>query len=141
MEYVYNTPTNVIAQEFKTQPDFECWPLTPEIEAGIVGKIRPQIIDGAVVETATTEEIAEYKNNSATTPISRMQFWINVWRILGLTEENIVALIMKMPDSSERQELLIMIRNANEFDRFNDSLIFMARQMNISDEVLNLIFS
>lgn len=61
MKFAYNTPQSVVAQDFENQPEFECWPLTPEIEAGIVGKIRPQIVDGVVVETATTEQIDQFK--------------------------------------------------------------------------------
>jgi hypothetical protein len=89
---------------------------------------------------ATPEQIAEAQN-PMTTPISRMRFWLNVWRILRLTEKQIVSMIEQMEESDKRQELLIMVETATEFERYNESLLYMANEMNISDEVLNQIFT
>jgi len=98
------------------------------------------LVGGQLKEMATPEQIAEAQN-PMTTPISRMRFWLNVWRILRLTEKQIVSMIEQMEESDKRQELLIMVETATEFERYNESLLYMANEMNISDEVLNQIFT
>jgi hypothetical protein len=113
---------------------------TPETLAQLTACLVPKLYDGQIVESATPEQIAEAQN-PMTTPISRMRFWLNVWRVLRLTEDNIVDQINQLPDSNEKIELLIKVKSASEFDRYDPSLIHLAGQMNIPDEVLNQIFT
>lgn len=113
---------------------------TPEAVAFMATAVAPMLVGGELKETATPEQIAEAKN-PVTSPISRMRFWLNVWRLLRLTEDNIIEQINQLPDSDEKIELLIKVKSASEFDRYDPSLIYMAGQMNIPNEVLNQIFS
>jgi hypothetical protein len=113
---------------------------TPEAVEFMTTAVVPMLVGGQLKEMATPEQIAEAQN-PMTTPISRMRFWLNVWRILRLTEKQIVSMIEQMEESDKRQELLIMVETATEFERYNESLLYMANEMNISDEVLNQIFT
>jgi hypothetical protein len=113
---------------------------TPEAVAFMTTAVAPMLVGGELKETATPEQIVEAQN-PMTTPISRMRFWLNVWRVLRLTQDNIVDQINQLPDSNEKIELLIKVKSATEFDRYDPSLIHMAGQMNIPDEVLNQIFT
>jgi hypothetical protein len=112
---------------------------TPESVAFMTSAVAPMLVGGELKETATPEQIAEAQN-PITSPISRMRFWLNVWRLLRLTEDNILDQINQLPDSDEKIELLIKVKSATEFDRYDPSLIYMAGQMNIPDDVLNQIF-
>jgi hypothetical protein len=113
---------------------------TPEAVAFMTSAVAPMVLGGQLKETATPEQIAEAQIQ-ITNPISRMRFWLNVWRLLRLTEDNILDQINQLPDSDEKVELLIKVKSATEFDRYDPSLIFMAGQMGITDEVLNQIFT
>jgi hypothetical protein len=115
-------------------------PATQENIGKINEYIFPKLSDGQIVEAATPEQIAEAQIQ-ITNPISRMRFWLNVWRVLRLTEDNIIDQINQLPDSDEKIELLIKVKSATEFDRYDPSLIYMAGQMGITDDVLNQIFT
>ena len=113
---------------------------TPEAVAFMTTAVAPMVVGGKLTETATPEQIADAQIQ-ITNPISRMRFWLNVWRLLRLTEDNILDQINQLRDSDEKIELLIKVKSASEFDRYDPSLIYMAGQMNIPDEVLNQIFT
>ena len=87
---------------------------TPEAVEFMTTAVVPMLVGGQLKEMATPEQIAEAQN-PMTTPISRMRFWLNVWRILRLTEKQIVSMIEQMEESDKRQELLIMVETATEF--------------------------
>jgi len=61
MRYLYNSISGVIGQEFETQPDFECWEATPELELEISQKIKAIIVNGVVTEGASAEEVNTQK--------------------------------------------------------------------------------
>lgn len=140
MKIAYNTIYGLIVQEFENAPEFEHIVVNAEVLERINGKIHPLLSNGQIVEGATPEQIAEAQIQ-ITNPISRMRFWLNVWRLLRLTEDNIIDQINQLRDSDEKIELLIKVKSASEFDRYDPSLIYMAGQMNIPDEVLNQIFT
>jgi hypothetical protein len=139
--YIFNKNGNYLGLRGSAPTDNEIGiEATPEAVAFMTTAVAPMLVGGELKETATPEQIAEAQN-PMTTPISRMRFWLNVWRLLRLKQKQVIELIEEMPDSDEKIELLIMVETATEFDRYDPSLIYMAGQMNISDEVLNKIFT
>ena len=89
MKVAYNTIHGLIVQEVETAPEFEHIVVDSEVLESLDGKIYPILSNGQIVEGANPEQIVEAQN-PIINPISRMRFWLNVWRLLRLTEENII---------------------------------------------------
>lgn len=105
-----------------------------------VPMIDPYFIDGQFIEMATPEQIAQAEAERCKPVLSKMIFFRNVWRVLQLTEDDILAEVEKIEDINERVEIRNMVRNASEFERQHPDLIRMAEKMGIPEQVLNQIF-
>lgn len=106
-----------------------------------VPMIEPYYIDGQFIEKATPEEIAKAETERCKPTLSRMVFFRNVWRVLQLTEEDILAEVEKIEDVNERIEIRNMVRNASEFERQHPDLLAMSEKMGIHQTILNQIFA
>ena len=72
--------------------------------------------------------------------VSIMHFWLSVYELLGITEEYVTSIVNAMSDIQERTKILIMLNKAQEFDRSNQMLNYMANELGISQGQLDLIF-
>lgn len=57
MKIAYNSNQTLMIQEVENAPDFEFIELTSEIESSLNSMVKPLIVNGLIVETATEEEI------------------------------------------------------------------------------------
>lgn len=138
--YVYNTLTGVAAQDFTIKPDFECWELTEQIENDLLGKVKPKIIDGVVVETATQEEILQANAPVVPATVSSLRFWLAVLDTLNITKQYIISQVEQIQDVGMRTRILVMLGEAQEFDRSNQFLNQMANMLGIDQALLDQIF-
>lgn len=102
--------------------------------------VKPILSNGEITESATTEEIEQAETERCKPVLSRMIFFRNVWRVLQLTEDDILAEVENIENINERVEIKNMVRNALEFERKHPDLIRMAEKMNIPQQILNQIF-
>lgn len=102
--------------------------------------VKPTLSKSEIVESATPEQIAQAEAERCKPVLTRMVFFRNVWRVLQLTEDDILAEVEKIEDVNERVEIRNMVRNASEFERQHPDLIRMAKKMGIHEQVLNQIF-
>jgi len=113
---------------------------TPENIDKMTNFVKPMLSKGEIVESATAEEIEQAEAEQCKPVLSRMVFFRNVWRVLQLTEDDILAEVEKIEDVNERVEIRNMVRNASEFERQHPELIRMAEKMGIPEQFLNQIF-
>lgn len=138
---------------FKTNGDFVGIRLIAPNEIDLVGIeateeniskmtnfVKPILSNGEITESATSNEIAQAETERCKPVLSRMIFFRNVWRVLQLTEDDILAEVENIENINERVEIKNMVRNALEFERKHPDLIRMAEKMNIPQQILNQIF-
>lgn len=113
---------------------------TERIYTGSYIKPKYSVQDDNFYESATAEEIEQAESERCKPVLSRMVFFRNVWRVLQLTEDDILAEVEKIEDVNERVEIRNMVRNASEFERQHPDLIRMSKKMGIPEQVLNQIF-
>ena len=140
--YIFNKKGNYIGMRgvAPTEQDLVGIEATPENIDKMTNFVKPMLSNGEIIETATAEEIAQAESERCKPVLSRMVFFRNVWRVLLLTEDDILAEVEKIEDVNERVEIRNMVRNASEFERQHPDLIRMAKKMGIHEQVLNQIF-
>lgn len=106
----------------------------------MINFVKPILSNGEIVESATPEQIEQAQTERCKPVLSRMVFFRNVWRVLQLTEEDILAEVEKIEDINERVEIRNMVRNASEFERQHPDLLAMSNKMGIPTQILNEIF-
>ena len=124
-----------------TEPDLIGIEATEENIAKMTNFVKPILSKGEIIESATTEEILQSETERCKPTLSRMVFFRNVWRVLQLTEEDILAEVEKIEDVNERIEIRNMVRNASEFERQHPDLLAMSEKMGIHQTILNQIFA
>lgn len=63
MKIAYNTIDGLVIQEMNEVPTYEHIVVTNQIQSEIDSKVKPALVDGQIVETATAEEIYNLKYN------------------------------------------------------------------------------
>ena len=140
--YIFDTNGNYIGMRgvAPTEADLVGIEATPENIEKMTNFVKPTILNGEITESATPEEIAQAETERCKPVLSKMIFFRNVWRVLQLTEDDILAEVENIEDLNERVEIRNMVRNASEFERQHPDLIRMAEKMGIPEQVLNQIF-
>ena len=96
-----------------------------------------KLSNGQIVEGATPDQIDEI---ISPLEISGIRFWLGVLRVVGLTKRFISDyIITNMEEDLEKEEILILLE-ANSYERFNLRLLSMADRLNITKEQLDQIF-
>lgn len=135
--YVYNTLTGVAAQDFTIKPDFECWELTEQIENDLLGKVKPKIVDGVVVETATPDEIVQ-----ASAPLVPSE--VPLWKLrfilgqMGL-EDAVSAAINQLPEPT-RSAGNYLWNIGTAVERYSPTVSLIKQTLTIDDAQADQIF-
>lgn len=101
--------------------------------------IKPDIIDNKVVETATPEEIAEFKKSLIPQTAKNMKFRLELIKS-GVSIKQIEQGIEAMPDSQQKEQIKTLWEFADFFERTDKTLCAMAQQFGISSEQLDQLF-
>lgn len=72
--------------------------------------------------------------------VSTMRFWLAVYELLGITEQQVLSNVDKIQDTSIKIKIQIMLNKAQEFDKSNQMLNYMANELGISQQQLDEIF-
>lgn len=139
MKFLYNTIDNVVLQYFEEQPEFECWECTPELEQQLIGKVKPQIVNGIVIETATPEEIELYFQRLVPQEVSAARFWLAVFELWGIKKSDVLTIIDTLQEPTATR-IKIMIE-ASVFERSNPMLLMVAQIFEKTSQELNEVFT
>lgn len=113
---------------------------TPETLAQLTACLVPKLSNGQIVEGATPEQIEAHNKSKVPASVSSLRFWRAVFEILGITKDFVKSQVELIPDPTKKTLILIMLNEAQEFDRANSDLNQMATDLQIPQEVLDQIF-
>lgn len=102
--------------------------------------IEPYFVNGEFIEGATPEQIEAHNKSKVPASVSSLRFWKAVFEILGITKDFVKSQVELIPDPTKKTLILIMLNEAQEFDRANSDLNQMATDLQIPQEVLDQIF-
>jgi hypothetical protein len=97
------------------------------------------LIDGVITESATQQEIDDYRKSQVPQTASKMRFFLALYNI-GITRTMVYDEINKIQDADLKEIILIKFDLSQEFDRNDEHLILLANQFNISDIELDNLF-
>lgn len=97
-----------------------------------VNIINPKLENGVVVSGEVIIEVPQ--------SVSTMRFWLAVYEVLGITEQIVLENVDKIQDTSMKIKIQIMLNKAQEFDRNNQMLNYMANELGISQGQLDSLF-
>ncbi|MCZ8144860.1 hypothetical protein [Flavobacterium sp.] len=113
---------------------------TSETLAQLSACLVPKLSDGQIIEGATPEQIEAYNKAKVPASVSSLRFWRAVFEILGITKDFVKSQVELIPDPTKKTLILIMLNEAQEFDRANSDLNQMATDLQIPQEELDQIF-
>ena len=113
---------------------------TPENLAKMSVYVTPKLIDGEIVETATPEEIEQHNRSKVPASVSSLRFWLAVLDTIGITKQYIISHVEQLEDIGMRTRIMVMLSEAQEFDRSNPFLNQMANMLGIDQALLDQIF-
>jgi hypothetical protein len=101
--------------------------------------IKPFLLDGVITESATQQEIDDFKKSQVPQTASKMRFFLELFNI-GITRTMVYDEINKIQDSNLKEVILIKFDLSQEFERNDVHLNLLAGQFNISDKQLDELF-
>lgn len=101
--------------------------------------IKPFLVNGVITESATQQEIDDFRKSQVPQTASKMRFFLALFNI-GITRTMVYDEINKIQDADLKEIILIKFDLSQEFDRKDEHLILLANQFNISDIELDNLF-
>jgi hypothetical protein len=101
--------------------------------------IKPFLLDGVIIESATQQEIDDFKKSQVPHTASKMRFFLALYNI-GITRNMVYEVINQITDENLKEVIFIKFDLSQEFDRNDEHLILLANQFNISDIELDNLF-
>lgn len=138
MKIVYNTIFGIVVQEMETAPEFEHIVLTNEVQSQINGMVRPILLDGEIVETATDEETELYYQNSCPQEVSSARFWYEVYNLWGIQKSHVLTIVNSFDEVTATKIKIMM--EASIFERTNPMLLMVAQVYGKTSQELFQIF-
>jgi hypothetical protein len=101
--------------------------------------VKPFLVNGVITESATQQEIDDFKKSQVPQTASKMRFFLSLLNV-GITRTMVYDEINKIPDPKLKEVVLIKFDLSQEFDRNDQHLILMANQFGITDKQLDDLF-
>lgn len=101
--------------------------------------IKPFLVNGVITESATQQEIDDFRKSQVPQTASKMRFFLSLLNV-GITRTMVYDEINKIPDPTLKEVVLIKFDLSQEFDRNDQHLILMANQFGITDKQLDDLF-
>ena len=101
--------------------------------------VKPFLVNGVITESATQQEIEDFRKSQVPQTASKMRFFLELFNI-GITRTMVYDEINKIQDADLKEIILIKFDLSQEFDRNDEHLILLANQFNISDIELDNLF-
>jgi hypothetical protein len=101
--------------------------------------IKPFLLDGVITESATQQEIEDFRKSQVPQTSSKMRFFLALYNI-GITRNMVYEVINQITDENLKEIILIKFDLSQEFDRNDEHLILLANQFNILDIELDNLF-
>lgn len=101
--------------------------------------IKPFLVNGVIVESATQQEIDDFRKSQIPQTASKMRFFLALFNI-GITRTMVYDEINKITDANLKEIILIKFDLSQEFDRYDEHLILLAEQFGINEKELDNLF-
>lgn len=137
MKYVYNTINGVAIQEFDSVPQFECWELTEQIESDLIGKVKPQIIDGVVSETATQEEIEQSLQGAVPLEVA---LWKLRFILSQMELETVVGDVINQLPEPQKTAAKYLWERGIAVDRYSPTVDLIKQSIGLTNSDVDYIF-
>lgn len=141
--YLFNITTGEYIGIRGVAPDESDFIGVPATEANIAKMsvfVTPKLIDGEIIEAATPEEIEQHNRSKVPASVSSLRFWLSVLDTIGITKQYIISHVEQLEDIGMRTRIMVMLSEAQEFDRSNPFLNQMANMLGIDQALLDEIF-
>lgn len=101
--------------------------------------IKPFLVNGVIIESATQQEINDFKKSQVPQTASKMRFFLALFNI-GITRTMVYEEINKIQDADLKEIILIKFDLSQEFDRNDVHLNLLAEQFGINEKQLDNLF-
>lgn len=101
--------------------------------------VKPFLVDGVITESATQQEIEDFRKSQVPQTAFKMRFFLALFNI-GITRNMVYEVINQITDENLKEIILIKFDLSQEFDRNDEHLILMANQFGITDKQLDDLF-